>query len=159
MSVKDYFEHLASEHTLVRHRAEAEPHFACSLDDAATLMARRLYYPAVFLYEGDLAVTGSIGNELLQRDYTLVSATHVLDSGDESQKREALEVTETVMTDILARMVRDKRIGEKAVSRFSPLGCEAHRVELAEAGLYGWLLFFNLTTSLSTLNCNAHFES
>ncbi|MBR4533068.1 MAG: hypothetical protein IKO85_00770 [Bacteroidaceae bacterium] len=62
MTVKEYFTQLATEHTLIRH-SEAEPHFACSMDDAATLMAHRLLYPALFLDEGNLLVTGDNGNE------------------------------------------------------------------------------------------------
>lgn len=158
MTVKEYFTQLATEHTLIRH-SEAEPHFACSMDDAATLMAHRLLYPALFLDEGDLLVTGDNGNELLQRSYSLAIVTHVQDSGNEAEKQDAFDQTETILTDILARMIRDKRIGTKAVSRFSPLGAEGVRVELSEAGLYGWILLFHLTNSLSTLNCNEHFNS
>lgn len=158
MTAKEYFTQLATEHTLIHH-TEAEPHFASSMDDAATLMARRLHYPALFLDEGDLQVTGDNGNELLQRSYTLAVVTHVKDSGNEAEVIEAFDLTETILTDILARMIRDKRIGTKAVSRFSPMGAEGVRVELSEAGLYGWVLLFHLTTSLSTLNCNNHFPS
>lgn len=158
MTVQEYFENLATEHSMVLHR-ETEPHFACSLEDAATLMARRLCYPAIFLDEGDLAITGTDGNELLQRDYALAIVSHVTDAGNEEEKRQAFDTTETIMTDIIARMVRDKRLGNRPVSRFSPLGCEAHRVELSDAGLYGWILLFDLTTRLTTLNCNEHFNS
>lgn len=41
MTAREYFEQLAAQHKLVRHTAE-EPHFSCSSDDAATLMARPL---------------------------------------------------------------------------------------------------------------------
>lgn len=154
---RDYFEQLAAEHELVRHRETTEPHFACSMDDAATLMARRLYHPAVFLGEGDVQVTGSVGNELLQHDYVLVFAEHVADSGNEEEKAKAFALTETVMRDFLARMIRDKRQGIRPVARFNPIGSEAQRVEHADAGLYGWILLFSLSTPLSSLNCNEHF--
>lgn len=157
MTVREYFEQLATEHAMVRHRQEEEPHFACSMDDAATLMARRLYYPAIFLQAGDLMITGTAGNEILQRDYALAVVDHVKDNGDEGEKKKAFDRTENILTDILARMIRDKRIGEKTVSRFSPVGCEAHRIENADAALYGWLLLFPLSSSLCTLNDNGHF--
>lgn len=159
MTVREYFEQLATEHTMVRHRPEEEPHFACSMDDAATQMARRLHYPAVFLDEGDMVVAGTAGGELLQRQYGLAFATHVQDSGNEAEKETAFRDTETVMCDFLARMTRDKGKGLAPVRRFSPFGAEAHRVELADAGLYGWLLLFTLDTNLSTLNCNEHFRT
>ena len=158
MNVRDYFEQLAAEHTLIRHQPTSEPHFACSHAAAATLMARRLNYPAVFLDEGDALVTGSVGNELLQREYSLAFAQHVTDSGDEAEKANAFDLTETVMRDFLARMIRDKRQGVRPMVRFGPIGCEAHRVELADAGLYGWILLFSLLTPLSSLNCNEHFS-
>ena len=158
MTPLEYFQTLATEHTLVGH-SEDHPHFAYTMDDAATLMARRLEYPALFLDAGDLQVTGGPGNELLARSYTLAVVTHVQDSGSTAEVESAFGLTETILTDVLARMVRDKRIGTQPVSRFSPLGAEGHRVELSEAGLYGWVLFFSLTSSLSTLNCNEHFKS
>ena len=159
MTVREYFEQLAMEHTMVKHRPETEPHFACSLDDAATLMASRLNYPAVFLAEGDMVVAGTVGCELLQRQYSLAFATHVKDSGNEAEKGAALQNTGTIMKDFLARMIRDKRQGVAPVRRFSPFGTEAHMVELADAGLFGWILLFTLDTNLSTLNCNEHFDS
>lgn len=158
MTAKDYFENLATEHSMVLHR-DTEPHFACSMEDAATLMARRLYYPAIFLDEGNLQITGNDGNELLQREYALAIVSHVTDAGNEKEIHQAFDTTETIMTDIIARMVRDKSLGNQPVSRFTPIGCEAHRVELTDAGLYGWMLFFSLTSRLSTLNCNEHFNS
>lgn len=152
MTVREYFELLVTEHTMVRHRPETEPHFACSMDDAATLMARRLHYPAVFLDEGDMVVTGTAGGELLQRQYGLAFAAHVQDSGNEAEKEAAFSATETIMIDFLARMIRDKSKGLAPVRRFSPFGAEAHRVELADAGLYGWLLLFTLDTNLCTVD-------
>jgi len=152
MTVREYFELLATEHTMVRHRPETEPHFACSMDDAATLMARRLHYPAVFLDEGDMVVTGTADGELLQRQYGLAFATHVQDSGNEAEKEAAFLATETIMIDFLTRMIRDKSKGLAPVRRFSPFGAEAHRVELADAGLYGWLLLFTLDTNLCTVD-------
>lgn len=152
MTVREYFELLATEHTMVRHRPETEPHFACSMDDAATLMARRLHYPAVFLDEGDMVVTGTAGGELLQRQYGLAFAAHVQDTGNEAEKETAFLDTETIMTDFLVRMIRDKSKGLAPVRRFSPFGAEAHRVELADAGLYGWLLLFTLDTNLCTVD-------
>lgn len=159
MTVREYFEQLAAEHTMVKHLPEEEPHFASSMDDAATLMARRLHYPAVFLDEGDIVVSGTVGGELLERQYGLAFATHVEDSGNEAEKEDAFQLTETLMGDFLARMIRDKSKGLAPVRRFSPFGAEGHRVELADAGLYGWLLLFTLDTNLSTLNCNNHFQS
>lgn len=158
MTAKEYFEQLATEHTLVKHSA-AEPHFGCSLDDASTLMARRLYYPAVFLAEGDMVVNGSAGNELLNREYSLVFATHVKDSGNETEKASAFDLTETLLRDFLGRMFRDRQKGVSPMVRFSPLGSSAYRVELSEAGLYGWILTFSLSINLSKLNCNQNFES
>lgn len=158
MNVRDYFEQLAAEHTLIRHQPESEPHFACSTDDAATLMARRLNYPAVFLDEGDMFVGGTTGNELLQQDYALAFATHVRDSANEKEKAQAFSLTAGLVRDFLARMLRDKRQGIRPVARFEPIGCEAHRVELSDAGLYGWILLFPLLTPLSSLNCNEHFS-
>lgn len=158
MSVKEYFEALATEHHLVKH-SDAEPHFACSMDDAATLMARRLYYPAIFLEGGDFYVTGTPGGELLPEAYTLAVVTHVKDSGDEDEKSEAFKLTKTIVRDILGRMMRDKKRVIEPMERFNAIGTEAHRVELADAGLYGWVVLFDITEKMSSLNCNENLDS
>ncbi len=156
MAVKDYFQSLAAEHTMVQHRSE-EAHFASSLDDAATLMARRLHYPAMFLDEGDISFEGTTGNVLMLREYAIAFVDHVKDAGNEAEKNTAFETTFTIMRDTVARMVRDKTDLVQEVRHFDPIGAEAHRVELSEAGLYGWVFLFSLPTNLSTLNCNEHF--
>ena len=67
MSVKEYFEAIASEHRMVQH-SDTKPHFASSLDEAATLEARRLHYPAIFLQGGDFFfVLQQAEGKLLQR--------------------------------------------------------------------------------------------
>ena len=158
MNVKEYFEALAEEHKLIRH-SQAEPHFACSMDDAATLMARRLYYPAIFLDGGDFYVSGTPGNELLPEAYTLAVVTHVKDSGNEEEKATAFALTKTIVCDILGRMVRDKRKLIGPMQRFNVIGTEAHRVELADAALYGWVVLFDISGKLSTIDCNENFNS
>ena len=158
MSVKEYFEALATEHQLVRH-SDTEPHFACSMDDAATRMARRLYYPAIFLEGGDFYVTGTPGGELLPETYVMAVVQHVKDSGNEEEKTEAFKLTKTIARDILGRMVRDKKRVIEPMQRFNAIGTEAHRVELADAGLYGWIIQFDITEKMSSLNCNENLDS
>lgn len=157
MNVREYFEALSTSHVMVQHSAE-EPHFACSIDDAATLMARRLHYPAVFLNEGDIIIGGSNGNELTEREHILAFVQHVRDAGDIEEVAAAFDTTETIMRDFLAKMVTDKQKGIAPVARFSAIGSEAHRVELAEAGLYGWMLFFNISSRLCILSNNENFD-
>lgn len=156
MKIREYFESLAANHKAVKHSDE-EPHFASSLDDAATLMARRLYYPAVFLNEGDLLVTGQAGNELVEREYSMAFVEHVQDAGNKVEIEDAFDREESIMMDFIAKMVRDKHAGMTPVTRFTAIGAEGHRVELVEAGLYGWILLFNLATNLCTVD-NHNFE-
>lgn len=154
MNVREYFELLAAKHLSVKHTDE-KPHFACSVDDAETLMARKLYYPAIFLDEGDILFTGSAGNELVEREYSLAIVTHVKDAGNKNEIAAAFSTTEDIMHDVVARMVQDRRKGLEPVRRFSVIGSEAHRVELVEAGLYGWIVLFSLSTKFCDISTNA----
>ena len=158
MTIEEYFEALASEHKLVQH-SDAEPHFASSMDEAATLEARRLHYPAIFCDGGDFQVSGTPDNYLIGDDYRLAVVTHVQDSGNEHEKSDALKTTRRILIDIIGRMVRDKRKGVPPIVRFDAAGIQAIRVENVDAGLYGWLLLMNLTERLSTLNCNDNLDS
>lgn len=154
--IREYFEGLASEHRLVQH-SEAKPHFASSMDDAASLMARRLSYPAVFLDRGDFEVSGADGNYFTDSDYILSFVEHVKDSGNELEKEEAFRKTGRILLDFLGRMVRDKRKLVRPMVRCSISGARALRVENADAALYGWLLMVKITESLNPLNCNENF--
>ncbi len=158
MTFEKYIEALATEHTLVAH-SEAEPHFACSMDNAASLMATKLLYPAIFVDGGDMVSAGEPGNELWLRDYTIAFVQHVTDAGNTGEVNEALQLAEQIMTDFVGRMVRDKRKGVKAVRRFDPLKLEAHRIELSEAGLFGWILIVSMNSPMIFLNCNDNFDS
>ena len=158
MSVKEYFEAIAGEHRMVQH-SDAEPHFASSLDEAATLEARRLHYPAIFLQGGDFQVIGTEGNYMTSEEYRLVVATHVKDTGNEVEKDEAFKMTKMILRDILARMIRDKRKLVKPMIRFDVAGTQVIRVENVDDGLYGWLVILSLTEGLTTLNCNENLNS
>lgn len=156
--IKEYFERIAMEHSMLRH-SDAEPHFASSMDDAATLMARRLFYPAMFLDGGNFEVSGSDNSYLLNEDYTLAIVDHVKDSGNVKEVEQAFAQTRVILRDIVARMIRDKRKALKPMVRFNASGIQGVRVELVEAGLYGWLLFLNIPEPLPTLNCNENLDS
>ena len=158
MTPIEYFQALAAEHALVGHTSE-EPHFASSMDDAATLMARRLFYPAVFLAEGDFNIGGSDGNLLQVQDFSLVFAEHVKDSGNVEEVQAAFDKTGTICLDFLARMVRDRMRLTAPMKRFDASGAEAHRIEHDAAGLYGWILLFRLPLPFTPLNCNNHFTA
>ena len=158
MTPLDYFMALAAEHTLVGHRDE-EPHFASSLDDAATLMARRMFYPAVFLNVGDFSFEGTDGNLLQVQEMALVFAEHVKDSGNVEEVHAAFEKTETICLDFIARMIRDRMRLAEPMKRFNASGAETHKIEMEAAGLYGWILMFRLPLPFKPLNCNDNFTT
>lgn len=158
MTPTEYFQGLAAEHAKVGHK-ENEPHFASSVEDASTLMARILYYPAVFLEEGDFSVGGTEGNLLYIQDFHLVFVEHVMDSGDVKEVQDAFKKTGVICRDFLARMIRDRKQLKAPMKRFDANGAEAHKVELEEAGLYGWFLQFRLPLPFNPVNCNEHFQS
>lgn len=148
MSVKDYFEDLAARHKKLLHREE-EPHFACSMDDAATLMAFRLCYPAVFLDEGDFTIGGETGHKLLRSECRLAFVTHVMDSGNWAEILDAFAITKVIMKDFLTCIEIDRSAGNRIARSIQMVGAEGHRVELEGSGLYGWMLFFTVEKKLT----------
>ena len=157
MSMIEYFQNLAQSHKLVRHEPNGDCHFSSLTEEAQNLYARKMHYPCVVFNPGDIEFSGSASATNMERDVSLFFLDHCKDTGDFNRIREIYSVTERIMKDFIKRMVRDRQKGVKAMSRFNPSLCQAAQVYLEAAGLYGWILAFNITEPFYTVDCNNAF--
>lgn len=146
---------LAEQHPLVKH-SEDKMHFASSLDEADNAYARNMCYPCVCLDLGDMRINDS---PQVERSVVLAFMQHVSDTGNEREKHEAFGLTGDIAIDFLAQLesIAENHSKLSFVSRFNIDGAELVRVELEEAGLYGWMCYFQHTFNLNSIVCEKHF--
>ena len=153
-----YFQHLASSHKMVRHEPNGNSHFSSLTEEAQNLYARKMHYPCVVFNPGDIEFSGSSSVTSIEREISLFFLDHCKDTGNYDRIREIYDTTEQIMKDFMQRMVRDRQNGVKVMSRFNPSICQAVQVYLESAGLYGWVLAFNITEPFYSVDCNQAFD-
>lgn len=154
---RSFVELLARQHADVQH-TDTSIHFACTLDDADNAYARTMHYPAVVLDLGDMNVNPNLE---VGRNVTLMFLDHVKDTGSERQKTYAFDRTADIALQFLAQMERtaDTHPEHTFLSRIEISGAQLFRVELQEAGLYGWVVSLQHTFSMRSVVCQKVFGS
>lgn len=148
---------LAERHPKVRHSPD-EVHFACSLDSADNAYAHQMHYPCVALDLGDMRLDDET---TVDRSIVLIFLQHVSDTGSEQERDAAFDLTGDIAIDFLAQLAKlsdsETCPNLSFLRRLSLAGTEMARVELEEAGLYGWLVSMSSTFSLSSVLCHTDF--
>lgn len=156
--IRDFICLLAEKHRDVRHRQE-ECHFACSLDEANNRYATVMCYPCVCLDCGDILVSGSASQKLIEREYTLFFLHHVADSADSECVNSAFDLTEHIMLDFLAKLDYCKASNKYPfLRRLSVNGSYARRIEYEKNSLYGWAVTVKADSLFCNLDCDDAFD-
>lgn len=150
-SVAQYIEQLCREHKAVRH-SEAEPHFVNLNDDHLGMaLAQELRYPAVYFESTDFSL--NISSQSLRRDYTchIEVFQHVTDTADYAEVERALSSAEQIITDIFARMMRDRALQNPSLHwlRYvaSPQLVKVVPLQNEQNALYGYMAEFTVPIS------------
>lgn len=154
---KTLIQFLAQQHPKVQH-SESERHFACTLDSADNAYAHSMHYPCVALDLGDMRL---VDDSTVERNIVLMFLQHVNDTGSEQQRESAFDLTGDIAVDFLAQLnnLSDASVC-RALSflrRIDLTGTELVRIELEEAGLYGWLVSLSSNFSLNSVLCRTDF--
>lgn len=156
---EEYIEELSRRHPAIRHEQEGKCHFSCLADDSQTRFAQSMRYPCVVVDSGDFTFAGMPGNILVDTEYSVMFLDHVRDTGNNAEVRSAFSRMKRVLLDFARKFSRDRRAMKyRFLNRFTLLGSEGHRVFLKDAGLYGWVLFFNNDESFSDKDCEQIFN-
>ncbi len=147
-SVALYIEQLCREHNAVRH-SEAEQHFVNLNDDHLGMsLAQELRYPAVYFESTDFSL--NVSSQSLRRDYTchIEVFQHVTDTANYAEVERALSSSEQIITDIFARMMRD-RLNPPAAMRWlryvaSPQLVKVVPLQNEQNALYGYMAEFTV---------------
>lgn len=153
---RDLVEFLATQHVDVRH-SDTSTHFACTLDDADNKYACDMHYPCVALDLGDMEITTAPD---VSRNIIIMFLDHVSDTGSEREKQAAFDRTADIAVEFLAQLchIADHHPELRFLSRIDINGTDLVRVELEDAGLYGWMARFSHTFSLSPALCQPRFD-
>lgn len=156
---EEYIENLARLHPLIQHELGGKCHYSGMADDSQSRMAAAMYYPCIVLDSGDFSFNGNTGNVLLSDEWTLFFLEHIKDTGNAKEIQTAFKTMKGVLLDFARKFSRDKRtLRHKFLNRITIVGSEAHRICMKDAGLYGWVLFFNADTEFHDLDCEHIFD-
>lgn len=152
-----YIDGLCRRHKAIRH-TDDEPHYSDLADDAQNKYAHTMHYPCVVLDEGDFDFRSRGEQPNMVDTCSLLFLTHVRDTGDADEIREAYALTRRLCVDFLKKFVRDKKAGVRPMTRFDILSAEGMRLYLKDAGLYGYALGFESPEIFVDLDCDNSFE-
>ena len=161
MTFEEYIEELCRQHPHILHEVDDKCHFSCLADDAQTKLARNMHYPCVVVYKGDFAFNGSVGNVLMNTEYSIMFLTHVRDTGNSVEVLVSFAKMKRLSLDFLRKISRDKKKKpelRQMLGRFSVIGSEGHRIYFKDSGLYGYVLFLNTDESFNDADCEQVFK-
>ena len=109
MTFEEYIEELCRQHPHILHEVDDKCHFSCLADDAQTKLARNMHYPCVVVDTGDFAFNGSVGNVLMNTEYSIMFLTHVRDIGNSVEVLVSFAKMKRLSLDFLRKISRDKK--------------------------------------------------
>ena len=156
---EEYIEELSRNHPFIRHEENDKCHFSCLEDDSQIKMARTMCYPCVVVDSGNFSFNGSVGNVLLNTEFSVMFLEHVRDTGNNTEITAAFRSMKNILLDFARKFSRDKRaVKYRFLNRFTLIGSEGHRIYLKDSGLYGYILFFNADESFVDIDCDNVFK-
>lgn len=156
---EEYIEELSRKHPSIRHKENGKCHFSCLEDDSQIKIARMMCYPCVVVDSGDFLFGGSVGNILINSEFTVMFLDHVRDTGNNTEIISVFNNMKKVLLDFARRFSRDKRtLKHKFLNRFSLIGSEGHRIYMKDSALYGYVLMFNVDESFFDTDCDNTFD-
>lgn len=157
---EEYIEELCRKHPAIRHEHDGKCHYTCLADESQTRFAHTMRYPCVVVDSGDFGFEEQQpGNVLMNTAYTVMFLDHVRDTGNSSEVQGAFRRMRSILVDFARKFSRDKRaMCHKFLNRFTLDASEGMRVEMKDAGLYGYALFLNNNEAFTDADCNHIFD-
>lgn len=149
-----YFEQLATEHASIRHSAKNHHFYRFELDEVLTGMCTSLNYPALILegYDFDFTDAGS-DNVIKNRHGAFILIDKVQDLKDYNRIHEVWDNLEEIGTDILIRMLEDKRNRDVTVLRDFDISESIGQIfSVQQLGQHGLRFQFTVSSAVNNVH-------
>lgn len=146
-----YFETLATEHISIGHSASAKHFYRFELEEVITGLCTNLKFPALVLEGYDFNFSDSDSDNVRKRrNGAFILIDKVQDLKDYSRIHEVWDNLEAIGTDILVRMLSDKRSRTVPVlTGFEISECAGQLLSVPQLGQHGIRFTFSLESAVN----------
>jgi hypothetical protein len=136
--------------------SDTEMHYVnLNSDKKNTAIAQNMRYPFVFYENNGYRFSNNNINIQIEHDCYLTVVEHVSDTADYAEIEKVLSKTSTIINDIFARMINDKKSRSvKCVLGFDISNIQVEPIENKDNALYGWVAKFTMPETYCTFNNN-----